>query len=152
MMISCFSCTLDHCIFFQETVSLTLFLSPSLHQLSLRMSKLPVLMAGRWARPASLRHGGHHSPPSLSPRSASGCSRALLGRTTAPRRNHRECLALRRRATRARTSRLLLPVHPQTTWDHQVEHLHGRFACTCLRWASSQPSSDLSGAVRLIFF
>lgn len=139
MMIRCFfmPVTLVYCMSWKETVNLTLSLCPSLHQLSLSVSKLPALTAGRWARPTTLRHGGHRSPPSLSPRSASGCSRALSGRIIAPRRNRREWLELRRRATRAPTKRLLLPVHPQTTWDHQVQHLHGQFSCSYLRWAQA---------------
>lgn len=119
----------------QEVVTLTLFFSfHHTPQLSLRMSKPPVLMAGRWAGPVSLCHGGHRSPPSLSLRSATGCSKAPLGRIiTAPRTSCRECWELRRRAP---TSPHLLPVPLQTTWDPLGELHHGWPACTCLRLAS----------------
>lgn len=136
MMISCFfmQAKLVFSVSLYEFVNLTLCLFPSLHQLSLRMSKPPVLMAVRWAEPMS--HGGHRSPPSLSPRSATGCSKAPLGRITAARTSCRECWELRRMAARAPISRHLLPVLLQTTWDPQGEPRHGRSACTCPRLVS----------------
>lgn len=138
MMISCFLMqTRRHSsVSWQYLVTLTLS-SQSLPQLSLRMSNPPALMAASWAGPVSLHRGGHRSPPSRSPRSATGSSRAHSGRITAPRRSCREYWELRRRAARSPIICHLLPVPLQNTWDPQVEPHHGRLACTCPRLASS---------------
>lgn len=96
----------SRCIsFFYGDAPLTFIISPSLHQLSLRMSKPPT--AGRWAGPTSLRHGDRRPPPSPSPRSATGCSRAPWGGITVRRMSCRECWELRRRPP---CSRHRLPV------------------------------------------
>lgn len=105
-------------------------------QLSLRMSRPPVLIAERRAGPTRVHHGGHSSPPSLSPRSATGCSRAHLGRISALRMSFRECWEPTRRAARVSISHFLLLVPPQTIWGPQGEHPLGQFACSCRRLAS----------------
>lgn len=100
-------------------MNLSYSLSP--HQLSLRMSKQPTV--GSLAGPSSLRHGDHLQPPSRSPRSATGCSRAPWGGLSVQRMNCKQQRGQRRKVP---LSRHRLPVLLLTQYGFKGDFRHGR--------------------------